>query len=204
MSTCPYGSGPMSYAQFLFPAAIFGIFFVYMFYINKRNKDALKNLSGVLKGGISKSFFLNAFEGQYEGMPLQISLTPGSKNTPPYLRISLTKESTFKLTIYKENVLSSFGEKIGIVHEVKVNDEAFDKEFLIFSNETNRAMSYLAGSIDKKNAVRELFNHRFNALIIDGKKIMIQMPNYNVNYDLQPLQITTALQKLNVLVKGLM
>jgi hypothetical protein len=65
-------------------------------------------------------------------------------------------------------------------------------------------MSYLAGSIDKKNAVRELFNHRFNALIIDGKKIMIQMPNYNVNYDLQPLQITTALQKLNVLVKGLM
>jgi len=175
-----------------------------MFYINKRNKDALKNLCGVLKGGISKSFFLNAFEGQYEGLPLQISLTQGSKNTPPYLRISLAKESTFKLTIYKENVLSSFGEKLGLVQEVKVNDEAFDKEFLIFSNDANRAMSYLAGSIDKKNAVRELFSHRFNALIIDGKRVLIQMPNYNVDYDLQPLQITTALQKLNVLVKGLM
>ncbi len=204
MSTCSSSCGPASNIAFLFPLVIFGIFFAYMFYINKRNKDALKNLCGVLKGGISKSFFLNAFEGQYEGLPLQISLTQGSKNTPPYLRISLAKESTFKLTIYKENVLSSFGEKLGLVQEVKVNDEAFDKEFLIFSNDANRAMSYLAGSIDKKNAVRELFSHRFNALIIDGKRVLIQMPNYNVDYDLQPLQITTALQKLNVLVKGLM
>ncbi|MFA5117786.1 MAG: hypothetical protein WC695_02915 [Candidatus Omnitrophota bacterium] len=204
MITCSSSCGPAPSIVFLFPAIIFGIFFVYAFCINKRNKDALKNLTGVLKGGISKSFFLNAFEGQYEGLPLQISLTPGSKNTPPYLRISLAKESTFKLTIYKENVLSSFGEKLGLVHEVKVNDEAFDKEFLIFSNDANRVMSYLAGSIDKKNVIRELFNHRFNALIIDGKKILIQMPNYNVNYDLQSLQVTTALQKLNILAKGLM
>jgi hypothetical protein len=171
--------------------------------MNKKNKEALKNLSSCLKGSLSKSFFLNAFEGQYEGLPLQISLTPGSKNTPPYLRISLTKESTFKLTIYKESGLSILGEKLGLVHEVKVNDEAFDKEFLIFSNNANRAMSYLAGSIEKRNAIRELFNHGFNAVIIDGKRILIQKPRYNVDYDLQPLQVTSALQKLGILVKGI-
>jgi hypothetical protein len=204
MSTCPYNSGFTQYLPILLPIVWFGIFFSIMYFFNKRNKEALKNLSTCLQGELSKSIFLNAFEGQYQGLPLVISLTQGSRSTPPYLRISLSKVSTFKLTIYKESALSNIGEKLGLVREVKINDEAFDKEFLIFSNDENRVMSYLAGSIDKRNAIRELFSHGFNAFIIDGKRALIQKPNYKVDYDLQPQQITSALQKLNILVKGLM
>jgi hypothetical protein len=94
------------------------------------------------------------------------------------------------------------GEKIGLVHEVKVNDEVFDSDFLIFSNDPERARIYLS-STDIKNAIREIFNDGFNSLKADKKSITIRKPNYNSTSDLEPQNITSTLQRISVVMKGL-
>ncbi len=50
---------------------------------------------------------------------------------------------------------------------------------------------------------RELFNHGFNALLIDGKRIVINKPNYNLESDLEPSKVIDVLRKLILLVAGL-
>ncbi|MCM8832269.1 MAG: hypothetical protein NC918_08775, partial [Candidatus Omnitrophica bacterium] len=168
----------------------------------KKKRDALKKLSSFLNGTISKSFFLPTFIGEYQGLKFLIELIEGHKNSSSYLKISLFKNSFLKLSIYKESILTNLGKKIGLVHEVKTGDEIFDREFLIFSNNSTQAMLYL-NNMDIKNAIKELFNNGFGAILINGKKILIQKPNYNLEKDLQQENLIGVLQKLNILARRL-
>jgi hypothetical protein len=129
-------------------------------------------------------------------------LMPASRNSPAYLKIYLTKNSSFKLSIYKESILSQFGKRIGLVREVKTNDEIFDAEFLIFSDKPNPVIAYL-NNTNIKNAIRELFIRGFNALFINGKKVWIQKPNYSLPLDLQSQNIMEVLQRMTLIAQGL-
>lgn len=91
---------------------------------------------------------------------------------------------------------------MGIVHEVKINDETFDREFLIFSNRPTQVINYL-NNVSIKNTTRELFKSGFNAILISGKKLLIQKPNYNVENDLELSNVVNIFQKLSLLARGL-
>ena len=159
----------------------------------------LARLSSGLPGRLAK--FFPSYKGVYQGLQFNIWLIQGGRNSPPYLRISLIKKATFKLSLYKESVLSDLGKKIGVVREVKIHDEIFDKEFLIFSNKPDRAISYFSNS-EIKNTARELFDLGFNSLIIDDKGLKIQKTNYNLNIDIEPSRMTSVIQKLSILARG--
>ncbi|MCM8787353.1 MAG: hypothetical protein NC935_04790 [Candidatus Omnitrophica bacterium] len=177
---------------------------VLIFYSSKKKIDALKELSTFLNGTVSKYYFTPTFIGEYQGLKFSISLVAGSNTTPLYLIISLFKNSFFRLSIYKESIyfLLDLGKKFGILNRVKTTDEMFDREFLIFSNKPTEVMFYL-NNMSIKNTIRELFNNGFNAIIIDGKKIIIKKENCVLRRDLQQENLIGVLQRLSLLAKTL-
>jgi hypothetical protein len=190
--------------QNLFPFAAVGVFLFIViasgYSSTKRQKQAMRLLSAPFNGSCSWSLFSCSFNGRYQGIEFFITYSPQSKNTPAYLKISLKKQTQLKLRISPESLVSRFGEKIGIVHEVKTRDESFDKDFLIFSNQSEQAAIYLS-SHDKKNGVRELFNHGFDSLIIDGKRILIQKPYPDKDYSVEDLSLQKVKEILDLLFK---
>lgn len=186
----------------IYPVLVFTIIFVIFFYSIKRKTKVLTRLSNCLKGSVPKFSFTPSFKGEYQGLNFSVILVEGGRNSPGYLTIFLVKNSFFKLSIHKESILSNLGKKLGIVHEVKINDEAFDKEFLIFSNKPAQVVSYLNNAAIK-GVIIELFNDGFNSLMIDGKKIAVKKPNYNLAIDVEPQKVIQILQKLSLLVRGL-
>lgn len=168
----------------------------------KKRHSRLQRLSAYLNGSVSKFSFIPSFRGVYQGLNFSVTIIPGGKNSPPVINISLFKNSFFKLSIYKEDILSRLGQKIGILREVKINDELFDREFLLFSNKPSEAMLYLNNS-SKKEAIRGLFNNGFTVIKIDGKTVSAGKPDRNLNADFESENMQRFLQHLITLANGL-
>ncbi len=177
-----------------------GMVLTFYFFASKKRRDALKKLSSYLPGSVSSNILFSSFKGNYQGLDFVISLYPKGDDGPNYLAIAIIKNSFFKLRIYKDNALINLGKNFGIIHEVKINDEAFGKGFVILSDKPAQAINYLSNS-SIKNTIRELFNKGFTFLIVDGKKFGISKPKYNLNIDLEPQKVLDALQKLSILAK---
>ncbi|MDD5669438.1 MAG: hypothetical protein PHE58_05355 [Candidatus Omnitrophica bacterium] len=191
-----------SFFPLIFPLAIITVAFAVYFLMNKQRNDVLRGLSRRFNGSMPRFSLYPSFQGEYQGFRFSIVLVPAGRNTPDYLQIFVLKPSFFKLTVYKENVLSTFGEKLGLVKEIKANDPEFDKEFLIFSRQVSQAETYLANS-EIKAAIRELFARGFNKVLIDGLKIFVQKPRYSLGFDVTETQIEETLNRLIALSRGL-
>ncbi len=185
-----------------FPLIFFSIFlFVFIFSIHS-GKGKFKNLLNFPNGRISKFSLIPTFKGQYQGLDFSIYLLPAGKGSPPYLMISVLKSASFTLHIYKETGLTKLGKKLGMVREVEINDELFDDKFVLSSNNRTQTVNYLNNSTIK-NTIKELFDNGFIELIINRKGACIKKPNYIVEKDITMQNITTILQKLNLLARGL-
>ena len=192
----------MMHIESFFPFIVF-LAFIVIFYISGRKKnEVLKNLANHFNGSIAKFAFYPTLKGEYHGLRFSIALIPAAKSSPARLEISLIKTSFMKLRIYKEGFLSNLGKKLRIVREVKINDESFDRDFLIFSNNPTQAMSYLSNETIK-NSIRQLFSDGFVYVIATGKVITIQKPNYILEKDVNIAFITKILQVLISFSKGL-
>ncbi|MDD4954120.1 MAG: hypothetical protein PHG40_04345 [Candidatus Omnitrophica bacterium] len=167
----------------------------------KRDK-ALKELAANLNAKIPKFSFYPTLNGEHQGLKYTISLFPGGKNTPPYLQAQLLKKSAFRLSVYRESILSDFGKKLGLVHEVKVNDPAFDKDFLFFSNRQEQASTYLNNQTVKE-AIQGLFRAGFDSLTIDYQRVTVRRPDYSLEQDLSVENVKVLLQRLAALAQGL-
>lgn len=188
--------------EWIIPAVIIGfIFFPILSHLSS-SKKVLNKLENHFNGSISRRSLFPIFKGQYQGLDFYVRLDPGGKNTPPYLTIFLYKECSATLKIYQETELSVLGKKIGLVREIKVNDEIFDGKYLIFSNNPQHIMIYL-GNADIKNAVTEISNDGFTSIIANKKGITIRKPDYDPNSDLLPENITKALQRISMVARGL-
>ncbi|MFA5271785.1 MAG: hypothetical protein WC412_05550 [Candidatus Omnitrophota bacterium] len=186
-----------------FPIVFIFLVFLFIYGVSSfSGKRKFKKLSTSLNGQISKFSLWPIFKGQYQGLNFSISLLPAGKGTPPYLVISILKTSSLALRMYKESMFAGLGKKLGIVHEVKINDELFDREFLIFSNNHTQAVNYLNNSAIKET-IRGFFDDGFIELVISKKSLFIRKPNYSVDRDLSYQNISTLLQKLNLLARGL-
>lgn len=192
--------GASSFFYLFLPFVYVGIFFLFYFVLNRKQTKILQKLSSYVPGKVMKFFFIPAFSGQYQGLPFRIELIPASKSSPPYLQISVYKNSSFRLTIYKESLLSDWGKKMRLVHEMTTGDEAFDKLFLIFTNNLQFGKMYLSNS-SYRETIRKLFESGFNAFSLDGRRLQIRKPNYT-QQELEPDCVITVLQKATVLAQG--
>jgi hypothetical protein len=200
---CPLGKINFQYLQYyvFVPYLLIILFTFYSSY--RKKKKAFKRLTDSALGSVSKSFFDPVLNGEYQGLKFRIYFFEGGKNSPPYLNIALFKRSSFKLNIYKESILSQLGAKAGLIHEPKISDELFDKEFLIFSNNSNMAAGFL-GNEGIRRAVRELFGAGFDSLTVNGKSFSIKKPNCSFNDDFDPARVRAYLNSLSLLARGLL
>lgn len=172
--------------------------------IQRKRKEALRKSLNYLSGSVSKFSLCPLFQGIYQGLKFNISLSTGSKwqGYPPILTISLFKKSAFKLRVHKESFLTNLSKKLGALHKVKINDAVFEHELFISSNKPSLAINYFSNS-DIKNAVRALIDGGFDSLSINSKKLSVVKLNYNLNQDLEQQKIVGILEKLSLLTKGL-
>lgn len=187
---------------FIFLMSVFclGIFVFNKVEVPKRKK-ILSKLTDYFNGSVSYTYPDTIFKGHYQGLDFSIRLHPRVEDSPPYLIISLFKDCTLHLAVSRKNILSRVGEKIGLVHKVKVDDETFNSLFLIFSNDHDRARIYFSNA-DKKDRIRDIFYDGFDSLKADKKSITIRKPNYNIS-DIEPQEITNVLQRLSLMMQGL-
>lgn len=185
----------------IFPALVLSLVFFIYFFEGRRRIRVLNELTKYLPGHVSKNIFLPAFNGDYRGIKFCIALIPGSRNTPSYLNISFRKKSSFRLGISRENILSRFGKKFGL-QDAKTGDPAFDDEFLISSNKADWAMQYLRDP-EIKNAVSGIFSQGFESISANGNILLARKPNYNLNFDFQPQNITANINRLGLLTERL-
>lgn len=190
-----------SLARELFFVLAVVIVAISFFFSAKKTRTALSKLATYLPGALSKFPFDPSYKGIYQGLNFTITLTQGGRNSPPCLKVFLIKKSTFRLSVYRESSLSELGKKIGVVREIKVFDELFDKEFLIFSNKPDRAISFFSNS-EMKNAARELLGLGFSSLMINEQGLKIQKTNYDLITDIDPHRMINIIQKLNILARG--
>jgi len=183
----------------------FVVFIVFIIFIasqaTKKKQGALKRLAMALPGKMERFSLLPSFSGQYQGLKFTINFITAGEHSPEKLRISLEKNSSFRLSIYEESALSQLGEKLGIIREVRTGDELFDRRFLIFSNKEDRSRAYL-NNTSVKETIKRLFNRGFTTFTVDGKRAVIQKPGY-VEADLEPSKVISALQDLTLLARGL-
>lgn len=186
---------------FLSVCLIFVIFGVpIIFFSRKQRRKAFGKLSNYLPGTISGP--LPSFYGIYEGLKFRISFAAVSEGGGDLLEIRLMKNTAFKLRLCKKLLLGNLLKRIGLFHEVKTNDEIFDKEFSIYSGQAEKVIRYFYNS-EVKDIVRELFGSGVSYLIIDGASLKIQKDNYQLEQDLQPQRVTDILRKLNLLAQRL-
>ncbi|MDD5585130.1 MAG: hypothetical protein PHV55_08765 [Candidatus Omnitrophica bacterium] len=187
--------------EWIIPVAFILVFLSFLSHLSS-SKKVLNKLENHFNGAISRRSLFPIFKGQYQGLDFYVRLDPAGKNTPPYLTVFLSKECSATLKIYQETELSVLGKKIGLVREIKINDEIFDGKYLIFSNNPQHVTLYL-GNADIKNAVTEIFNDGFTSITANKKGITIRKPDYDPNSDLSPESMTKALQKISMVVRGL-
>lgn len=188
--------------EIIIPSLILPIILLWIDFIGSyRPRKALDKLSKYLSGSISNDPFENIFNGEYIGFNFSVTLCVAVSDADlSYLAISLNFNAItnlfFKLKIFKNSwrSLVIYLAQLGIVRKIKINDEIFDREFLIFSNNSsNKLLNYL--NEERKNTIKELFDMGFDTLLIDDKNITVKKSRYRLNLDLEPQRIINIIQK---------
>jgi hypothetical protein len=189
---------------FLFMAAASVVLVFFNYLQGNKYRGKLKNLAEHFPGSVPKFSFYPRFDGRYQGLDFKVVFIPakeyGRGKRPDQISITFQKRSSLKLNIYEESFFSKLGEKVGAVKEVKTGDEAFDKTFLLFSNNHNQAQIFLSGS-DIKESIQFLFKQGFKNIKINGKTVHAQM-GYMKGY-LRVAYIPKYVESLGLLASAL-
>jgi hypothetical protein len=189
-----------SYFPLIFPLLIISIAIFVAIKTNAQESAALKKLSPFLPGTMPKFSFSPTYTGDYEGLKFNIVIMPGGRNSPPRLQIWLVKNASFRLRIYKENILTLWAEKIGLVRELKTGDPGFDADFLIFSSNDQQALTYLSNAANKEN-IRKIFNYGFSSLVAGSQRVIIEKV-YSSDQDVAPDKIVDIIRTLGLITRG--
>ena len=162
--------------------------------INAGRDKALKGVADRLKATVTSFSFWPTVKGKYQGFDFEVVLLSGSRNSPPRMIIRLLKASAFTLRISRETAVSRLGKKLHLINEIQINDPAFNKEFLIFSNRPVQAVHFLNGSA--QSILRGFFDAGFQVFRVDTQSAALYKPNYVLATDLDPARIEDILLKL--------
>lgn len=181
-------------------AMVAALALVFYLALGRRKKTALRGLSAYLNGSVHGSLMGHSLRGTFQGLECSIFLFCGSKSSPPSLEISLFKQSSIKMRISRENLLSEVAEKLGIIHDVQTGDTSFDRDFLISSSTPALAEDRLQkGEI--KDTIRRLFDEKVAAFTIDYDRVWMEKPNYSIKRDLEPQKVLYYLGELYTLAE---
>ena len=175
------------------------LLFGYLF-SDKKKVEALNRLARVFHGRVNRPFVPSLSDADYQGLKFSIVLHPRSSNSPEYLKITLFKDTYYKLSVSKESFLSDICERLGIVNQVRVDDEVFDKEFMLFTDKPQQFGGHFDNE-DMKDAIRVVFGEGFNEILIDGKSVFTKKTGYILGKDLEPQYIRNILRNLNVIAR---
>jgi len=104
-----------------------------------------------------------------------------------------------QLRIYRRSLyqFTRFGEKV-----IKTNNENFDREFIIWTNNIKEAANYI-NDASIMEALIGLFSNNFDYILMDGKQVSIHKSGQPLEKDLSSDSIKDRLQRLCLLSKKL-
>ena len=127
-----------------------------------------------------------------------VTISQGSQYSPPFLNLYLEHEIGFMLSISKENFATRGLEKLGIGHEVRVNDPIFDDKYRIKSSDEMRALNLLSDHRIRQ-AVDEIFERRYSQILAKKGLVLARLYNYKKT-DLEPESVRAVFDALLTLV----
>jgi len=154
----------------------------------------LKPIAEMLNAEIKSSFIAGTFICILNyGSEIRFKLTPAGKDSPSFLSLELLNPVGFGFKITKKQALNQVFFRWG--EEVKLNDVSFDEEYLIRSDKSYEASSYLMET-KRMDAIKYFFENNFNKIEANTKGIYISKTNYS-DEDLTPGKVEAYLENLN-------
>ncbi len=154
----------------------------------------LKPIAEMLNAEIKSSFIAGTYISILNyGSEIRFKLTPAGKDSPSFLSLELLNPVGFGFKITKKQALNQVFFRWG--EEVKLNDVSFDEEYLIRSDKSYEASSYLMET-KRMDAIKYFFENNFNKIEANTKGIYISKTNYS-DEDLTPGKVEAYLENLN-------
>lgn len=164
---------------------------------NFKMKAALtKILPGTCAGLKGKS------GGVYNGTAYEYNYFAGSKDSPPYLKLSVDGVSNGEFTVVRETGIDHFFKRIGINKEVQTGDRSFDARYYILSEHPEFASCCFA-SPENRAAAAAVLAEGFTQVRHDGKIVQAVWTNFRRPDKTAPETIHRVLDLLIALCKNL-
>jgi len=154
----------------------------------------LKPIAEMLNAEVKSSFIAGTYISILNyGSEIRFKLTPAGKDSSSFLSLELLNPVGFRFKITKKQALNQVFFRWG--EEVKLNDVSFDEEYLIRSDKSDEASSYLMET-KRMDAIKYFFENNFNKIEANTKGIYISKMNYS-DEDLTAGKAETYLENLN-------
>ncbi len=157
-------------------------------------RGRLARLHPGLPGAMNDSYLSPKFTGTMEGLPFVVRLSTGSKHTPRKLHVELPFPLAFKLTVLKENLLTSFTKKLGITREIQSGNALFDAEFLLLAENPSAVQAFVSDP-PTQESIRVVLGMNYT-ITFNNHGILASKSYYDPNHDLDPLAIGKILPEL--------
>ena len=185
----------------IFIVMIVGLILLQAFLRTRRTQT---RIAGVMPGSLGKPgiFSSQLSRGEYQGVPYHYEYFSGSKNSPPYFRISIESPARTELCFVKESPIDVFFKRFGIDREVQTGDTDFDRSFYILSEDPAFAAAATA-SPEARGAVRAVLSSGFTRLRLCGGTLEAKWEKFRFADKLGPVAVNAALDSLILFSRGL-
>jgi hypothetical protein len=120
---------------------IIGTFFLFNYLIALRTSKFMKKLSEKLSI-YSTKINDSSIIGSYKNIPINIFYDKKSEYQDATLSIQIKNNNTFSFDIYKVSAGNDFQKSIGLIKDIKTDDEAFDSNFIVTSDDPSTTKLY--------------------------------------------------------------
>ena len=128
---------------------IIGTFFLFNYLIALRTSKFMKKLSEKLSI-YSTKINDSSIIGSYKNIPINIFYDKKSEYQDATLSIQIKNNNTFSFDIYKVSAGNDFQKSIGLNKDIKTDDEAFDSNFIVTSDDPSTTKLYLSNESRKE------------------------------------------------------
>jgi len=158
----------------------------------------LKPIAEMLNAEVKSSFIAGTYISILNyGSEIRFKLTPAGKDSPSFLSLELLNPVGFRFKVTKKQALNQVFFRWG--EEVKLNDVSFDEEYLIRSDKSDEASSYLMDS-KRMDAIKYFFENGFTEIKANAKGVYMSKANYT-DVDIAPEKVQTYLDNLNSFIR---
>ncbi len=127
------------------------------------------------------------------GPEIRLRLTLGGKDNPSFLILELLNPVGFNFRIMRKQALNQILFRWG--EEVQFGDASLDESYIIRSDKTYEASSYLMDS-RRLDAIKYFFENDFTSIEANAKGVYVKKANYR-DEDLVPGKVGAYLYNLN-------